>query len=158
MTASGLQIRPLGRDDDLEPELALRRRAFGPMPAGDKPRWQASLRTSIDAGQLFGAFDHGRLVASARYFDMRQWWHGRSLPMAGVAAVMVAPEFRGRGVGRTLMTAFARQLRGRAEILRAPSGGVLARLTFPTPEAGDEPAKPASRSNQPARGGNQAAA
>lgn len=39
------------------------------------------------------------------------------------------------GVGRTLMTAFARQLRGQAEILRAPSGGVLARLSFPTPEA-----------------------
>lgn len=39
------------------------------------------------------------------------------------------------GVGRTLMTAFARQLRGRAEIERAASGGVLARLAFPTPEA-----------------------
>ena len=64
----------------------------------------------------------------------------------------------GQGVGRTLMTAFARQLRGRAEILHAPSGGVLARLTFPTPEAADEPAKSASRSNPPTRGGNQAAA
>ena len=64
----------------------------------------------------------------------------------------------GQGVGRTLMTAFARQLRGRAEILRAPAGGVLARLTFPTPEAGEESATPASRPNPPARGGSQAAA
>ena len=37
------------------------------------------------------------------------------------------------GVGRTLMTAFARQLRGRAELSRNPEGGVTARLIFPTP-------------------------
>jgi len=39
------------------------------------------------------------------------------------------------GVGRTLMTAFARQLRGRAELVRNTSGGVTARLLFPTPSA-----------------------
>jgi two-component sensor histidine kinase len=37
------------------------------------------------------------------------------------------------GVGRTLMTAFARQLRGRAEVVRNDRGGVTARLLFPTP-------------------------
>ena len=37
------------------------------------------------------------------------------------------------GVGRTLMTAFARQLRGRAEMERNPAGGITARLVFPTP-------------------------
>ena len=42
----------------------------------------------------------------------------------------------GTGVGRTLMSAFARQLRGQAEIGPGPSGGVTARLTFPAPEAG----------------------
>jgi predicted acetyltransferase len=36
---------------------------------------------------------------------MRQCWHGRWQPMAGVASVMVAPEDRGRGTGRALMTA-----------------------------------------------------
>ncbi|WP_218650405.1 sensor histidine kinase [Brevundimonas sp. P7753] len=39
------------------------------------------------------------------------------------------------GVGRTLMSAFAKQLRGQAEMLEAPGGGSIARLTFPTPEA-----------------------
>ena len=34
------------------------------------------------------------------------------------------------GVGRTLMTAFARQLRGRAELVRNAKGGVTARLLF----------------------------
>ena len=55
----------------------------------------------------------------------------------------------GSGVGRTLMTAFARQLRGRTELVRNASGGVTARLIFPTPSA-DPP--------QEAQAGNQAAA
>lgn len=39
------------------------------------------------------------------------------------------------GVGRTLMGAFAKQLRGAAETVAAPGGGTLARMTFATPEA-----------------------
>jgi predicted acetyltransferase len=37
--------------------------------------------------------------------DLRQWWVGREVPCAGIASVKVAPELRGRGVGRRLMTA-----------------------------------------------------
>jgi two-component sensor histidine kinase len=48
------------------------------------------------------------------------------------------------GVGRTLMTAFARQLRGRAELVRNSDGGVTARLVFPTPSA-DPPVRSARR-------------
>jgi len=46
-----------------------------------------------------------------------------------------APEnaLAGSGVGRTLMTAFARQLRGRADLLRNDRGGITATLVFPTP-------------------------
>ena len=51
------------------------------------------------------------------------------------------------GVGRTLMTAFARQLRGRAELVRNQAGGVTARLIFPTPAADRAPT---SRGNQAA--------
>lgn len=40
------------------------------------------------------------------------------------------------GVGRTLMGAFAKQLRGEAELVPGPKGrGTIARMTFPTPEA-----------------------
>ena len=42
------------------------------------------------------------------------------------------------GVGRVLMTAFARQLRGRSELVRNEGGGITARLIFPTPAA-DQP-------------------
>jgi len=52
------------------------------------------------------------------------------------------------GVGRTLMTAFARQLRGRAELIRNAEGGVTARLIFPTPSA--ERAPPPVRGNRAA--------
>jgi two-component sensor histidine kinase len=55
----------------------------------------------------------------------------------------------GSGVGRTLMTAFARQLRGSAELLRNAQGGVTARLSFPNPSA---------RSDRADAEGNQAAA
>ena len=40
-----------------------------------------------------------------------------------------------KGVGRTLMDAFARQLRGRCTLERNDLGGLTARLIFPTPEA-----------------------
>jgi two-component sensor histidine kinase len=39
------------------------------------------------------------------------------------------------GVGRTLMGAFAKQLRGSVELLPAEGGGTIARMTFATPEA-----------------------
>ena len=39
------------------------------------------------------------------------------------------------GVGRTLMGAFAKQLRGEAEVVAAPGGGTIARMVFATPEA-----------------------
>jgi two-component sensor histidine kinase len=55
------------------------------------------------------------------------------------------------GVGRTLMTAFGRQLRGRAELVRNEKGGITARLIFPTPSA-DATVRP------PPASGNQAAA
>ncbi len=52
----------------------------------------------------------------------------------------------GGGVGRTLMTAFARQLRGRMELSPNNRGGVTARLTFPTPTIGGAPATGRGRS------------
>ena len=39
------------------------------------------------------------------------------------------------GVGRTLMGAFAKQLRGTVEMVPAEGGGTIARMTFATPEA-----------------------
>jgi two-component sensor histidine kinase len=46
----------------------------------------------------------------------------------------VSETFRA-GVGRTLMGAFAKQLRGEVEIVSPEGGGAIARMTFATPEA-----------------------
>ncbi len=117
VSLGGLEFRLFGHDDDIEAELDLRRRAFGPISSGARPRWLALLQACVDAGQMVGVFDGGRLVASARYHTMRQWWHGRSMTMAGVAGVKVAPEERGRGVGKAMMTGLLREIAARGYLV-----------------------------------------
>ena len=97
-------IRPLEADDDLEAEIDLRHRAFGPIGPGHRETLIVRAQACVVDGRLFGAFDGGQMIGSARYYDLRQWWHGRALPMAGVGGVKVAPEARGNGIGRALMT------------------------------------------------------
>jgi predicted N-acetyltransferase YhbS len=113
VTGAPPEIRRLTADDDLAPVLDLARRSFGPFDAEAGASRLAGTRESVTAGRHLGAFDGGRLIAAAKYFDMVQWWHGRSLPMAGVASVTVAPEARGRGVGRALMTALLGEMAAR---------------------------------------------
>jgi len=108
-----MQIRPFGPGDDLEAELDLRRRAFGPVSAGYHPAWLSSIQRAIDAGTVIGAFDGARLAGSARFHPMRQWWHGRSMPMAGIGGVKVAPEERGRGIGTAMMAHLLSDIAGR---------------------------------------------
>ena len=111
--ASPVLIRAVRPDDDLDAQLDLAERSFGPIsPAGRDQRRQ-TLADQAAAGRNLGAFDGDRLVGAATFHDMRQWWCGRAVPMAGVAAVMVAPEDRGRGVGRRLMTAVLEEMAAR---------------------------------------------
>ena len=113
------EIRKLTPDDDLEPELDLARRAFGSFAAAEAASRLASSRYSAAAGRHLGAFAGGRLVGSARFHDMTQWWQGRAVPMAGVAGVKVAPEARGAGTGRALMTALLAEIAARGYPLSA---------------------------------------
>ena len=94
-------IRPLTPGSGWEQYLDLTMRAFGPV---HEPLVVASNEPMVTAGRGLGAYDGDRLVGTALYHDMRQWWYGRPVPMAGVAGVKVAPEYRGQGVGRALMT------------------------------------------------------
>lgn len=95
-------VRPLAQDFDWDQYVDSTVRAFGPV---DEVMVRPVIESAVAAGRCLGAFDQGRLVATALYHDMRQWWHGRAVPMAGVGGVTVAPEYRGQGVGRALMTA-----------------------------------------------------
>ncbi|MFB4319411.1 enhanced intracellular survival protein Eis [Actinomadura sp. 21ATH] len=72
-----------------------------------EPHWKSTaerVRPATAAGRQFGAFDGGRLVGTALIHDMTQWWYGRPVPMGGIGGVAVAPDARGRGIGRALMT------------------------------------------------------
>ena len=117
--AERLDVRLLTPDDDLGPDLDLAQRAFGPLSRAEREQRLAGARLTVAAGRSLAGFRGGALVASARYYDMRQWWHGRSLPMAGVAGVKVTPHEQGRGLGRTLMTALLEQLAARGYLLSA---------------------------------------
>jgi predicted N-acetyltransferase YhbS len=99
-----VDIRQLGPDDDLEVEVDLSRRAFGPVSEAERPDRLADASEAAAGGRYFAAFEGPQPVAVAEFLDMRQWWHGRALPMAGVGGVKVAPEQRGRGTGRALVT------------------------------------------------------
>ena len=91
--------------DDLDAALDVRSRSFGPVPTGDIAGWKAMTTRAIEADRVLAVYDGARVVAVARINDLTQWWAGRSVPMAGVGGVVVAPEHRGRGVGTQLMAA-----------------------------------------------------
>ena len=63
--------------EDLEQELDLRVRAFGPLGSYRERLIEDNLAL-IAAGQMLGAYEGNRLVGTARYLDIRQWWHGLS--------------------------------------------------------------------------------
>jgi predicted acetyltransferase len=98
----GVEIRDCGVDD-LDAALDVRTRSFGPLSASSAEKWRAMQERAIGEGRLLAAYDGSRLVATARITPFRQWWHGESMPMAGIGGVVVAPEYRGQGVGRELM-------------------------------------------------------
>ncbi|MEV0288181.1 MULTISPECIES: GNAT family N-acetyltransferase [unclassified Kribbella] len=90
-------------EDQLDAVLRVRARSFGVMAAGDREQWLKDARAFIKDGRYVGVADGDEVVAAARFWDFEQWWSGRRVPVAGVAGVVVSPEYRGRGVGSKLM-------------------------------------------------------
>jgi predicted acetyltransferase len=117
--ATPVLIRAVRPDDDLDAQLDLAERSFGPASPAERDQRRRLIADPIAVGRSLGAFDGDRPVGAAIFHDMRQWWCGRAVPMAGVAAVMVAPEDRGRGVGRRLMTALLDEVAARGHPLSA---------------------------------------
>ncbi len=77
--------------------------------------------------------DHGGVLSVALHV------HGEKaeLAISDTGAPGAPPPKVGEGVGRTLMTAFARQLRGEVCFTPNKSGGLTTRLVFPTPRLAD---------------------
>ena len=67
-------VRPLAQDFDWDQYVDVTVRAFGPV---DEVMIRPVIESAVSAGRCLAAFDQGRLVATALYHDMRQWWqHG----------------------------------------------------------------------------------
>jgi predicted acetyltransferase len=98
-------IRAITGDDDMAAQLDLAQRAFGIYSAGQRASWSYIAGLRAGQGLFLGAFDGDGPAGAAMIHDMRQWWLGRAVPVAGIASVKVAPEYRGGGIGRRLMSA-----------------------------------------------------
>jgi predicted acetyltransferase len=112
MTTGRATGRLITRDlttDDLDAAFDVRSRSFGRLSPSLRGWWNDVQREFIDEHRTIGAFDGERLVAHAKVRSYQQFWGGRPMPMGGVAAVVVAPDARGRGVGTYLMTALAQR-------------------------------------------------
>ncbi|MCG5471245.1 GNAT family N-acetyltransferase [Micromonospora sp. LAH09] len=109
-----VHVRELGVDD-LDAAWELGRFAFG--SASER---SASTTVAVPGLTRYGAFDDsGRLVGKAVDLHHDQWWSGRAVPAADVAGVAVAPEARGRGVARAMLTALLRGARERGAAVSA---------------------------------------
>jgi predicted acetyltransferase len=104
---------------DVDVALDVRTRSFGPLSAGLLPHWRSMTTIAIDEGRALAAYDGSTVVAVARIHDFTQWWGGRSVRLAGIAGVVVAPEHRGRGAGTQLMRAVLEHARDRGYLLSA---------------------------------------
>lgn len=98
-----MEIRALA-PDEADAVRDIRARAFGPLPDEVWARRSRLVRQAAEAGRQFAGLDGGAVVATGALLDMTQWWHGRAVSTAGVSAITVAPEERGRGLGRRLVS------------------------------------------------------
>ncbi|MET8369165.1 GNAT family N-acetyltransferase [Micromonospora profundi] len=102
--------------DDLDDAWALSCLAFGSDPQQRHPR----TRVDVPGMTRYGAFDdNGRLVGKAVDLHHDQWWGGQAVPAADVGGVAVAPEARGRGAARAMLTALLRGANERGAALSA---------------------------------------
>jgi predicted acetyltransferase len=90
-------------EDDLDAVIDCRTRAFGVLAPDDVASWRTMVMPLLAEGRYIAVFDGARLTGAGRVLNFAQWWHGRPVSMGGIAGVTVAPEDRGRGVGRLLM-------------------------------------------------------
>jgi predicted acetyltransferase len=114
-----LEIRPLTTEDDFEAQLDLGQRAFGVYPAQQRESFLRRAAAQAAQGLFLGAFLGGVPAGAAMIYDQRQYWLGRPVRCAGVASVKVAPEHRGHGIGRALMTELLSLMAARGYLVSA---------------------------------------
>jgi predicted acetyltransferase len=99
-----MQIRELTADD-ADASLLASRDAFG------GPLQEPSAFTIGNGVQRWGIFDGRQLAAKANSREYLSVIGGREVSTAGVAGVLVTPEYRGTGLARQLMTHLLSEVR-----------------------------------------------
>ena len=97
------------QEDELATLAAILCRSFAAPPEVAE-RWYE--RTGVECQRVLRKPGTGRPVASLTSLLMGQYFGGRRVPMAGVAAVGCAPEHRGGGAATRLMQSHVRELGG----------------------------------------------
>ena len=92
-----MEIRLL-TEEDADSSTLLSHHAFG-APSGGRPAF--TLGPEV---RRWGIFDGNTLAAKANDRSYESMIGGRRVPTAGVAGVVVAPEYRGTGLARQVMT------------------------------------------------------
>jgi predicted acetyltransferase len=100
VTNAPFDIRPI-ETSDLDQYFDVRSQSFG-VARAERDEWKEFMATTPDIVG-FGAFRGARLLGALRVIPGGQFVRGRSVPMGGIAAVVVRPEARGVGVARELL-------------------------------------------------------
>ena len=82
-----------------------------------RPRDFDPEQPQVDDERVHVARLDGQLAACLTVLPFGQWFGGRRVPTGGVASVAVAPELRGRGVARALLSQALVAMRERGEVL-----------------------------------------
>lgn len=104
-----LDFRTLAKDD-LDQAWELDQDAFN----GDGNHRDAFEQQS-EVDRFHGAFEDGRLLATARVIPFGQYFGGRRVPMGGLSSVAVRPDARGRGLALRCCLAALLDMRERGE-------------------------------------------
>lgn len=106
-------VRPLTPADD-DAAWLLGSTAFGYRDAERPENWTAN----SPSRHVWGVFDEsGRMLAKAVDLEQSHWFGGRIVPASGIAAVAVAPEVRGVGLSRMMLTRLLEGARARGAVI-----------------------------------------
>lgn len=103
---SELKIKPVESQDEERALQELGMQGFN----FDEERWRSFL-TIVDRNTMRVAVDDERVVGGLSFYPIGQWFGGKSVSMAALALVLVAPELRGRGYAHRMLSEVLRQLR-----------------------------------------------
>jgi predicted acetyltransferase len=99
-------------EDDREHMLDVMQAAFGMQPG-----WRQRMGPNLRIELYLCAYDDGRVVATSLSHPLQQFFGGREVPCAGIAAVAAMPDMRGKGTGGALVAELLRQRRDAGDLI-----------------------------------------